>query len=116
MEQTEKKTNKVFKLLLVTSIIFILIFIIEIVAVTFYGLGYKKVKTDSTLYMRCELDGQKYLYDVSYYNNDFNVFQIGGSSYILENVIKEKDYLGTSVINVITDINTYFKSNGGSCK
>jgi len=115
-EQTEIKTNKLFKTFVIISIIIILIFVIEIIAVTFYGLGYKKVKTDSTLYVTCELENQKYYFDVSYYNADLVTFQMGGSGYIFENVIDRKEYKGESVIKAVTDVNNYFVSKGGSCK
>ena len=115
-EQTENKTNRIFKLLLITSTIFAMIFIIEMIAIASYGLGYKKVKTDSTLYVTCELENKKYLFDVSYYNTDLIVFQLGGSEYIFKNIINREDYKGKSVIKAITDINNYFIANGGNCK
>ena len=106
------RNNKI----LMVIIVCILIFLMEIVAISFYKLGTKKTNLTSTINVTCKLDNKLYNYNVTYLVNTYKVVNNGGSKYIFDNINELDNIKDKSVTTVITSVTKYFLEHNGKCE
>ena len=112
-EQNERKLIKKIKGLRTVCLILSLIFLIEIVALLSYQFGYHQDKIKGTMAIVCTLDNEEYGFAITY-DETHDIIMTEGSPLIFENIYKSKKY--ENAIDLITDINIYFKERGGICE
>lgn len=114
IDATEKENKKGFKIVVCLSSFLILLFIIELVAVSFYFLGTNKVNGEGRILLSCysKNNNEESIY-INYDNNN-DIIQMSGSNYIFENIVYKKDYKNS--VNLISDILKHYEENNGYCK
>lgn len=105
-----KKTSKVIAFIFY---IILLIFIIETIAIAFYSFGYNYHNGTSSIAIVCTLDKEEYAFAITY-DDTHDIIMTEGSPYIFNNIYKSKKY--KNAIDLITDINNYFKERDGICE
>ena len=95
------------------------IVIIAVIAIIALGALYMGLRISSrqkevltTVNLECSLDGEIYVYDVTY-NEQYQIIYAGGDAFIADHVQTEK-YEDANVM--IAQIEDYFKDRGGTCK
>jgi len=111
---TEKNYKKLFKIIFKICVFVVLIFFVEIVAISFYFLGSSKVDLEGSILLWCytEKDAEEEIY--VHYDNANNIIQLEGSDYIFDNIINKKEY--KNAVELIHDITKHFEDNNGHCK
>lgn len=95
------------------------IVIIAVIAIIALGALYMGLRISSrqkevltTVNLECSLDGEIYVYDVTY-NEQYQIIYAGGDAFIADHVQTEK-YEDANVM--IAQIEDYFKDRGGTCE
>lgn len=73
---------------------------------------FKDSKVLTTITLECELDGETYIYGVTYDEN-YQIITAGGDAWIANHVETER-YSDANIM--IAQIEDYFKDRGGTCK
>lgn len=68
-------------------------------------------ETRATAHLQCELNGETYLYGITY-NDQFQILEAGGDAWIANHVQTEK-YSDANIL--IAQIEDYFTDRGGTC-
>lgn len=107
-----RRNRKILKIIL--SVLLAVMGIIILTAITAYiNFTVKHTTTRNnltTVELKCTLEGEEYLYDITY-DEQYNVIEAGGSAFIANHVETEK----CSDANIlIARIEDYFKDHGGS--
>ena len=112
-EETEKGIlkDKIKNYTLILSLSLLIIIIVSLISIFFYNYGYNK--NHSTLYIVCNLNEKQYQYAISFDDTN-DVIQYEGDPYI-NNIAYEKGKR-KKAIDVLTDINNHFKTEGGYCE
>ena len=112
-EETEKGIlkDKIKNYTLILSLSLLIIIIVSLISIFFYNYGYNK--NHSTLYIVCNLNEKQYQYAISF-DDTKDVIQYEGDPYI-NNIAYEKGKR-KKAIDVLTDINNHFKTEGGYCE
>ncbi len=113
VNNTEKLAEIIIKILKVLGIIFIVGFAITIFANIMFGAKKDSmtIKENQTVFLNCQLNGEKYTYLIEY-DKDDNIVDATGSDYII-NVVKDKKFNKAKML--VKYIESYFEDNGGKC-
>ena len=106
-----KKSSKTNHILLIILLSFCIIVIISLISLFFYNYGYNK--NHSNIYIVCKLNNEEYNYAITYDDTN-DILLTDGSKYIYENIYDKKKH--KKAVDLITDVNNYFKNNGGYCE
>ncbi len=120
LEKNEIIINKLSKKIIVICITLFIIFVLELIAVFSYKLGYEQDKKHSTdtIQIICTINDEEYRYAITY-DGTGNIIFSDGSPFIHDKFIAFNDKDKTKykkVIPLLTDISNYFKDNGGLCE
>lgn len=113
INNTEKHTEIIIKILKVLGIIFVAGFAINIFINIIFGAKKDSmtIKENQTVLLNCQLNNEKYTYLIEYDRND-NIIDASGSEYIV-NIVKNKEFNKAKML--VKYIEAYFKDNGGKC-
>ena len=113
INNTEKHTEIIIKILKVLGIIFVAGFAINIFINIMFGAKKDSmiIKENQTVLLNCQLNNEKYTYLIEYDRND-NIIDASGSEYIV-NIVKNKEFNKAKML--VKHIEAYFKDNGGKC-
>lgn len=89
------------------------VFLIGIVVLISYIFEINIYREKGTIGMVCIIDEDEYGYAITYDDTN-DILMVDGSPYILENIYNRK--IHKKVVSLITDVNDYFKDNGGYCE
>lgn len=102
------RRKKIFRGILIGLLAF---FVLYILAVILFGTVKDSKREMSLTKVVCELDGETYYYEMTHDQN-FQVYEAGGDSYINDTVLAGKSYDDANVI--VAQIELFFKDRGGT--
>ena len=113
VNNTEKHTEIIIKILKILIIIFIVGFAIAIFINIMFGSKKDSmiIKDNQTVLLNCLLNEEKYTYLIEY-DKDDNIIDASGSDYIMS-VVKDKQFNKAKIL--VKYIESYFEDNGGHC-
>lgn len=112
MQNEEKRKSKHKKIVFICYLILLLL-IIEGVAITFYHFGYNLTIARGSFAVVCTLEDEEYGFNITY-DDTHDILMTEGSEYVFNNVYNRKKH--QNAVDLITDINNYFKERGGYCE
>lgn len=113
VSNTEKLAGLLIRILKVVGIAVLVMVIIDIISlIIFSTVKLTESKAGIEAQINCTLDEQEYNYSVKY-DDDNNITSTSGDKYISDN-IDIKKY--SNAQKLITEIEDYFISNGGTCE
>ena len=115
VSNTEKLAGIIIKILKVIGILFVIYFIICILAIFLFNVekesSTETITSNQTTQLECTIDNKTYRYMIET-DSDDNLIEASGSKYI-ENILTNKKFNRGKIM--IEYINSYFKDNGGHC-
>lgn len=108
----KERKNKHIKFTFICYLLLLLL-IILLVSITFYYLGYNLTIARSSFAIVCTLEDKEYSLNITY-DDTHDILMTEGSEYIFNNIYNRKKHKNT--IDLITDINNYFKERDGYCE
>ena len=87
------------------------LFVLYVICVILFRVDTKNSATYTTSSLVCELDGEKYYYEVRYDQN-FRIHEAGGDAYINDTVLAGQFYDDANVM--ISQIKLFFSDRGGT--
>lgn len=105
-------TIKILKVIGISLIIFLVIFVIAFIVFNIDRINSKDNKVVGKYSLSCELDKEKYLYEIEY-NKDFQIIYSGGDAFISNHTDVENE---SDANKAKAHIEDYFKEHNGSCK
>lgn len=109
----ENKTNTKYKKIALICYFILLLLIIEGIAILFYYFGYNLTIGRGSFAVVCSLDEKEYGFNITY-DDTHDILMTEGSEYIFKNIYDKKKH--QNAVELLTDINNYFKENGGYCE
>ncbi len=104
-------TIKMLKLLGIGFLAFMAIVLVAFIVFNIHRIDSKDYKVTGEISISCQLDNEKYLYEVEH-NKNYQVISAGGDAWISNHIDIEKYDDANQVIAHIED---YFKEHGGYC-
>lgn len=106
-----RRRRKVFKAIIISIVILVLIpIIMSIAGMIFYTPQSHSSETLTSVEMVCTLDDKEYIYNITY-NDQYQIIESGGDAWIADHVQTEK----VSDANIlIAQIEDYFNDHGGA--
>lgn len=111
-QNEEKKKSKHKKNAFICYLI-LLLMITEGVAITFYYFGYNLTIARGSFAVVCTIDNEEYGFNITY-DDTHDILMAEGSEYVFDNVYNRKKH--KNAVDLITDINNYFKERDGYCE
>ena len=105
-------TIKILKIIGISIIILFVIFVIAFIAFNIDRVNSKDNKVIGKYSLSCELDKEKYLYEIEY-NKNFQIIYSGGDAFISNHTDVENE---SDANKAKAHIEDYFKEHNGSCK
>lgn len=105
-------TIKILKIIGISIIILFVIFVIAFIAFNIDRVNSKDNKVIGKYSLSCELDKEKYLYEIEY-NKDFQIIYSGGNAFIANHTDVETE---SDANKAKAHIEDYFKEHNGTCK
>lgn len=107
----ERKNNHI-KFAFICYLLLLLLIIIG-VATTFYYFGYNITIARGSIAVVCTLENEEYGFNITY-DDTHDILMTEGSEYIFNNIYNRKKH--KNAVDLITDINNYFKERDGFCE
>lgn len=105
-------TIKILKIIGISIIILFVIFVIAFIAFNIDRVNSKDNKVIGKYSLSCELDKEKYLYEIEY-NKDFQIIYSGGDAFISNHTDVENE---SDANKAKAHIEDYFNEHDGNCK
>lgn len=105
-------TIKILKIIGIAIIILLVIFVIAFIVFNIDRINSKDNKVVGKYSLSCELDKEKYSYEIEY-NKDFQIIYSGGDAFISNHTDVENE---SDANKAKAHIEDYFKDHYGSCK
>lgn len=105
-------TIKILKVIGISLIIFLVIFVIAFIVFNIDRINFKDNKVVGKYSLSCELDKEKYLYEIEY-NKDFQIIYSGGDAFIANHTDVDNENDANKAKAHIED---YFNEHDGTCK
>lgn len=115
VNNTEKLAGLTIKILKVIGISLIILFVIFVITFILFNIdriNSKDNKVVGKYSLSCELDKEKYSYEIEY-NKDFQIIYSGGDAFISNHTDVETE---SDANKVKAHIEDYFKEHNGTCK
>lgn len=112
-EKKENKSNVKHKKLAFVCYFILLLLIIEGIAISFYYFGYNLTIARGSFSVVCTLEDDEYGLNITY-DDTHDILMTEGSEYIFDNIYDRK--IHKNAVQLLTDINNYFKEKGGYCE
>ena len=115
VSNTEKLAGLTIKILKIIGISIIILFVIFVIAFIVFNIdriNSKDNKVVGKYSLSCELDKEKYSYEIEY-NKDFQIIYSGGDAFISNHTDVENE---SDANKAKAHIEDYFKDHYGSCK
>lgn len=112
VSQEEKIKSKHKKITFICYLILLLL-IVGGIAITFYYFGYNLTIARGSFAIVCTLEDEEYGFNITY-DDTHDILMTEGSEYIFDNIYDRKKH--KNAVQLLTDINNYFKDKGGYCE
>ena len=110
--RTRKKISKIVLVIFVAIVIIPIVIYIALFCLFSFSKTTKAAQMTTTVELQCTLDGEEYLYGITY-DDQYNVISAGGDAWIADHVQTEK-YGDANIL--IAQIEDYFTLRGGTCE
>ena len=105
-------TIKILKVIGISLIILLVIFVIAFIVFNIDRINFKDNKVIGKYSLSCELDKEKYLYEIEY-NKNFQIIYSGGDAFISNHTDVENE---SDANKAKAHIEDYFNEHDGNCK